>query len=73
MKTLGKRLGKFGLTLAEEKTKMIRFSRFEKEKNDTFDFLGFTFRWEKSRKGKDIITHKTSKKGFKRTIQKFKE
>ncbi|TCT14860.1 group II intron maturase [Natranaerovirga pectinivora] len=33
----------------------------------------FTFRWEKSRKGKDIITHKTSKKGFKRTIQKFKE
>ncbi|WP_243116960.1 group II intron maturase-specific domain-containing protein [Natranaerovirga hydrolytica] len=73
MKTLGKRLRKFGLTLAEEKTKMIRFSRFEKEKNGTFDFLGFTYRWEKSRKGKDIITHKTSKKGFKKTIQKFKE
>ena len=29
-KALGKRLGKFGLELAEEKTKIISFSRFKK-------------------------------------------
>lgn len=31
--TLGKRMGKFGLELAEDKTKMLRFSRFPKDEN----------------------------------------
>lgn len=52
---LGLRLGKFGLELSEEKTNIISFSRFRKEENTHFDFLGFEFRWGISRKGKDII------------------
>ncbi|ARE88314.1 group II intron reverse transcriptase/maturase [Clostridium formicaceticum] len=43
--TLGYRLGKFGLELSKEKTNIIRFSRFRKEENTHFDFLGFEFRW----------------------------
>lgn len=48
---LGERLAKYGLELAEEKTKVLEFGRFARqnrerrgaEKPETFDFLGFTF------------------------------
>ena len=38
---LGKRMGKFGLVLAQEKTKIISFSRFRKHEKTSFEFLGF--------------------------------
>jgi len=68
MAALERRFNKFGLKLAKEKIKLIKFSRFSKEKNGDFDFLGFTYRWETSRKGKDIITYKTSKKKFNQSV-----
>ena len=40
-KALGLRLEKFGLSLAEEKTGMMRFSRRHMEDNTCFEFLGF--------------------------------
>lgn len=58
-KVLGKRLGKVELKLAEEKTKIIRFPRFEMNKSESLDFLGFEYRWRKSRKGKDVIIKRT--------------
>ena len=73
MAALEKRFNKFGLELAREKTNLIKFSRFSKDKNGSFDFLGFTYRWIVSRKGKDIITHTTSKKKFKSSIQNIKQ
>lgn len=73
MIALEKRFGKFGLELAKEKTKLIKFSRFSKDRNGEFDFLGFTFRWSTSRKGKDLITHTTSKKKFNASAKKIKQ
>ena len=73
MIALEKRFGKFGLELAKEKTKLIKFSRFSKDRNGDFDFLGFTFRWSTSRKGKDLITHTTSKKKFNASAKKIKQ
>ena len=70
---LSKRLGKFGLELSKEKTRIISFSRFRKEERTSFDFLGFEFRWKTSRKGKDIIGKRTSKKKFKQALSKFTE
>jgi len=70
---LEKRFKKFGLELAKEKTNLIKFSRFSKDRNGSFDFLGFTYKWIISRKGKDIITHITSKKKFKASVQKIKQ
>lgn len=70
---LGERLNKFGLELAKEKTNIISFSRFRKHENTYFEFLGFEFRWGKSRKGKDIILRRTSRKKFKKSLQNFKE
>lgn len=70
--TLGKRLGRFGLSLAPEKTKLIRFGRFaardSREMGEgapkTFDFLGFTHYCGLSRAGKFKLKRKTSKKKF---------
>ncbi len=73
MEALKKRFAKFGLELAEEKTNKIKFSRFSKDRNGTFDFLGFTYRWITSRNGKDIIQTTTAKKKFIASVRKFKE
>lgn len=71
-KVLGKRLGKFELKLAEEKTKLIEFSRFKMTSSESFDFLGFEYRWEKSRKGNDIIKRRTSRNKIRKLLKEFK-
>ena len=43
---LGKRLAKYKLKLNEDKTKLVKFSKAKEsrgEKQESFDFLGFTF------------------------------
>lgn len=70
-RSLGIRLSKFDLKLAEEKTKIISFSRFRKHENTSFEFLGFEFRWKVSSKGKDIITRRTSRKKLKKSLKAF--
>ena len=72
-KTLGKRLGKFELEVAEEKTNIISFSRFRKYENTSFEFLGFEFRWQVSHKGKDIVTRRTSRSKLRKSIAAFTE
>ena len=72
-KALKARLKKFGLELAEEKSRIIRFGRFAKKdsadgKTETFDFLGFTHINGTTRKGKYTVLHRTSKK--KLTVKK---
>lgn len=59
-----KRLGKFNLELSLEKTKVLKFTRFEATKSESFVFLGFEFRWILSRKEKHLVSMKTSKKKF---------
>lgn len=73
------RLKKFGLEIAEEKTKIIRFgigSERECEngrnKPSTFDFLGFTHYWGKGKRGYFRLKRKTSPKKFKGKIKEFK-
>jgi RNA-directed DNA polymerase len=68
---LRKRFAKFDLELHPEKTRVISFGRFERERAskenrrpNTFDFLGFTHYCGKNRKGKFILFRKTSKKKF---------
>ena len=40
---LGKRLERYGLTLAADKTRLLRFSRQDRQGSGRFDFLGFEF------------------------------
>jgi len=70
---LGKRLGKFGLTLAEEKTRIIRFSRLHMEDKAMFEFLGYEFRWGTNRAGKPQLMRRTSRKRHRNSIKRFGE
>lgn len=75
------RLGKYNLSIAAEKTKIINFGRFaeekcannNKKKPDTFDFLGFTHYCSKSQQGKFRVKRKTSRKKYKAALLRFKE
>ncbi len=71
LEVLRKRLNKFGLTLSEEKTRILTFGRRtqKEEKPNTFDFLGFTHFNDKTRKGSYKVGRKTSKKKFRMKMQ----
>lgn len=71
--SLGIRLNKFGLELAEEKTKIISFTRFRKHENTSFEFLGFEFRWGVTRNGKDSIKRRTSRNKLRKSLKAFRE
>jgi group II intron reverse transcriptase/maturase len=73
MDALGKRLGHFGLTLHPDKTRLLPFRRPPKRQEGgkgraTFDFLGFTFYWARSRKGRWGMTCKTRSASLRRFI-----
>ena len=73
---LPKRLSKYKLTLNEEKTKMVQFSKVKVQQGITqeaFDFLGFTFYWGKTRKGRIIPKLKTSGKSMRNKLEKVGE
>ena len=70
---LGKRLGKFGLELSAEKTRIIPFSSTSKPGKTSFDFLGFEFRWGKDRKGKPHVMRRTARKNLRSSLKRFKE
>jgi RNA-directed DNA polymerase len=73
-KELPGRLGKFGLEVSEQKTRILSFSKFRMEENSRFDFLGFEFRWGLGGKtGKPQIKRRTSRDKFRKSIANFKE
>lgn len=73
MKVLPLRLGKFGLTLHPEKTKLIELDDNKGQKPATFDFLGFTHYMDKSRKDKAVLKRKTSSKKFRASLKRMYE
>jgi group II intron reverse transcriptase/maturase len=72
-----KRFEKYGLCLHPEKTRLVAFGRPEETednrpggpKPDTFDFLGFTHYWGKSRDGRWVIRRKTMRKRLSRGLK----
>jgi group II intron reverse transcriptase/maturase len=76
---LPKRLEKYGLSLHPDKTKLVRFTRpsygprpgrDEPPDPGTFDMLGFTHYWGKSRRGAWVVKRRTAKDRLKRAIHK---
>ena len=70
---LGKRLGKFGLELSEEKTWIIPFSPISRPGKTSFDFLGFEYRWGKDRTGKPHVKRRTARKNLRNSLKRFNE
>lgn len=73
---LRQRLGKFELKIAEGKSRVIGFGRYEWEKARregmkvaTFDFLGFTHYCDKTRRGEFKLGRKTSSKKFRQKMK----
>ena len=71
LEALKKRLGKFSLETAEDKTRILPIGRFKGTKED-FDFLGFTFFNTRTRTGKYRLGVRTSKKKLKAKRQTAK-
>lgn len=72
-KELKERLGKFGLSAAEEKTRTLQFNRYEPEPNEAFEFLGFEFRWVKRRTGMPGVQRRTSPERLRASVRAFTE
>lgn len=70
---LSARLGKFGLAVAPEKTRTLQFNRYVPEPNEAFEFLGFEFRWVKTRAGHMGVRRRTSPKKLRGSVKAFTE
>ena len=71
-KLLKERLKKFGLEIAEDKSKIMPYGKFKGTK-ESFDFLGFTHYNATSHWGKYCLLHRTSKKKLKLKRQAAKK
>jgi RNA-directed DNA polymerase len=71
---LGKRMERYGLVLHPEKTRLVAFARPPASQRggkgpETFDFLGFTFYWGRSRRGRWMMCCKTRRASLRRAFQ----
>jgi RNA-directed DNA polymerase len=76
MEVLPKRMGKYGLTLHPDKTRLFLFeppSGTQGSGTSTFDFLGFTCYWRQTRRGGWKMWYKTRRARLNRAIQRIKE
>jgi hypothetical protein len=80
---LPKRFERYGLTLHPTKTRLVQFRRPPRwttckgdgpsRGNGTFDFLGFTHYWARSRRGNGVVKRRTSRKRFSRALHAIHE
>lgn len=79
MRVLPKRFGKYGLRLHPDKTRLVRFVRPRSggggrdDRPGTFDLLGFTHYWGKSRRGRPVVKRRTAKDRFARSVKRVQE
>jgi hypothetical protein len=78
MAVLAKRFERFGLQLHPEKTRIMSFDSpgegLERaQRARSFDFLGLTHFWARSRKGRWVVKQRTAKDRFSRGLRAIKE
>lgn len=78
MEVVPKRFGKYGLTVHPTKTKLVPFRQppstvgsgdESPERPGTFDLLGFTHYWDRSRRGYWVVKLKTATDRFSRAVR----
>jgi RNA-directed DNA polymerase len=77
MDVLPKRFGKYGLRLHPEKTRLVQFSRPSRNapsgdgatRPGSFDLLGFTHYWRRSRQGNWVVYRKTASSRLSRALR----
>jgi len=68
---LPRRLEKFGLEVAPEKTLILKFSKYEPAGNAKFNFLGFEFKWGFNRDRKPQLLVQTSRKKLSSVVKEM--
>jgi group II intron reverse transcriptase/maturase len=77
LEVLPKRFGRYGLSLHPDKTRLVRFEppRSETEPRQeeprSFDLLGFTHYWERSRQGRWVVKRKTASNRITRSLRRL--
>ena len=72
-RTLPKRLEKFRLEVAPQKTQIIRFSRFHPSMKRRFTFLGFELYWFIDHNGERRVMRRTARKKLQSACRRIKE
>ena len=83
LEVLPKRFGKYGLQIHPDKTRLVPFLRPTSRPDrpgqppapppGSFDFLGFTHVWGRSRQGRWVVKRRTAGSRFRRAIRKVAE
>jgi RNA-directed DNA polymerase len=77
---LPKRFGKYGLSLHPDKTRLVDFRRpsfgsgrghSQGREPGSFDFLGFTHHWGRSRQGRPVVQRRTARSRFTRSLTRI--
>lgn len=76
LRVLPKRLGKYGLSLHPEKTRLVLFRppcrRLDRtQRSGSFTFLGFTHHWYRSFRGPWVVKRRTAKDRFRRALKEI--
>jgi len=79
LEVLPKRFGKYGLTLHPDKTRLVAFGRPSASSRaaagvpapGSFDFLGFTHYWGRSRRGVLVVKRRTSRSRLRRSLARI--
>lgn len=77
LEVLPKRFGRYGLRLHPDKTRLVHFkppnseSEPRREEPRSFELLGFTHFWERSRRGPWVVKRKTASNRLSRTLQRI--
>lgn len=68
---LAQRFARYGLTLHPDKTRLVRYTRPGPGRAEpgSFDFLGFTHYWTRSRGGRWVMKRKTARDRFTRALR----
>lgn len=70
-RVLPRRLEKFGLDVASDKTHLKSFSRFQPGRERNFQFLGFEYYWDIDPKGEPRLRQRTAPKKQKMALNEF--
>jgi RNA-directed DNA polymerase len=78
---LPKRFGKYGLAIHPDKTRLLPFLRPDRipaaagvqsgPPRESFDFLGFTHFWSRSKQGRWVVKRKTAGSRFQRAVERI--
>lgn len=79
LEVLPKRFGRYGLSLHPDKTRLVHFepprsvSEGRPEEPRSFDLLGFTHYWARSRRGHWVVKRKTASNRFTRSLRRIEQ